>query len=467
HQPITVTVDNLTGYSTAPFIVTFGSTRISPSAFAAKVDFTTGSSPQGIAIGDVDGDGKADLVVSNYLSSTVSVFRNTSTTGSITSGSFAAKVDFTTGSYPWGVALGDVDGDGKLDIAVSNYGSNTVSVLRNTSSSGSISFAARVDFVTGAYPYAVAIHDLDGDGKPDLALANYTSSTVSVLRNTSFGGSISFAGKVDFGTGSGPKSIAVSDLDGDGKPDLVVGNSGASNVSVLRNTSSSGTIGFAAKVDFTTGSNAYGVAIGDLDGDSKREIAVSNYGSGTISVLRNTSTSGSITSGSFATKVDFTTGSGPFGIAIAPLDGDSKPDIVVTNSLSNSISVLWNSSTSGNISFVAKVDFPTASSPQAIAIGDIDGDGKLELAGTNTGSNSVSVLRNTIPSSSPTVTTNAATNITTTTATLNGTVNANGLTTTVRFIYGTTSGVYTDSLAATPGTVTGTNATPVLANISG
>ena len=117
-----------------------------------------------------------------YSSNTVSVFRNTSTSGTI---SFAAKVDFTTGTHPYSVSIGDIDGDGKPDLAVANYSSNTVSVFRNTSTSGTMSFAAKVDFTTGTTPHSVSIGDIDGDGKPDLAVANQDSNTVSVFRNTS------------------------------------------------------------------------------------------------------------------------------------------------------------------------------------------------------------------------------------------------------------------------------------------
>jgi hypothetical protein len=409
-QPISVTVGGETGYSyrvANPFVPTFVTKKsIMPGDFAAKVDFSTGDQPFGVAIGDLDGDGKPDLAVTNEGPNTVSVFRNTSTSGSITTGSFAAHVDFATGSDPVSVAIGDLDGDGKPDLAVANFDDHTVSVLRNTAVSGSIttgSFASKVDFTTGGGPESVAIGDLDGDGKPDLVVPNYNSTTVSVFRNTSTSGSIttgSFASKVDFATGSWPQFVAIGDLDGDGKPDLAVGNQGSNTVSVLRNTAASGSIttgSFASKVDFTTGSYPLTVAIGDLDGDGKPDLAVANSGENTVSVLRNTAISGSITSGSFAAKVDFATGSGPYSVAIGDLDGDGKPDLAVTNYSDNTVSVLRNTATSGSIttgSFASKVDFATGSTPYSVAIGDLDGDGKSDLAVANGNDNTVSVLRN-------------------------------------------------------------------------
>ena len=153
---------------------------------AAKVDFTTGSTPYEVATGDIDGDGKPDILVGNSASNTVSVFRNTATSGTITSGSLAAKVDFTTGTFPFGVAVGDLNGDGKADIAVINYNSNTVSVFTNTATSGTItsgSLAAKVDYTAGTNPSGIAIGDMDGDGKPEIVFANQGSTFVSVLHN--------------------------------------------------------------------------------------------------------------------------------------------------------------------------------------------------------------------------------------------------------------------------------------------
>jgi hypothetical protein len=374
--------------------------------FENKIDFSTGSAPNSVAIGDLDGDGKSDLAVANFGSSTVSVLRNTSTSGSLTSGSFAAKVNYWVGSYPYGIAIGDLDCDGKLDLVVPKScrceGGYSVAVLRNTSSSGSInsgSFSSSVDFTADYYPYSAAIGDLDGDGKPDLATANNTNETFSVLRNTSSSGSIgsgSFAGRLNFNAGSTmrPYDIAIGDLDGDGKADLAVANNGGNSVSVFKNTSTSGSIGFEFGVRVTAGSSPISVAIGDLNGDSKADLAVAHFGSSYVSVLRNTSTIGSF---SFATKVDFTTGTTPASVAIGDLDGDGKADLAVGNYSSNTVSVLRNTSSSGSIGFAGKVDFTTGSSPYSVAIGDLDGDGKSELAVANYMSDNVSVLRNADP----------------------------------------------------------------------
>ncbi|MDP3392399.1 FG-GAP-like repeat-containing protein [Sediminibacterium sp.] len=398
YGPITElnTGSSLAAYSLSNFnpIYSPAKTEITTTDFSPRVDFAAGTSPAAVAIGDLDGDGKPDMVVLNRISNLVSVYRSTSTSGSIVSGSFADKVDFTTGTDPRSIAIGDLDGDGKPDLAVANQTSKSVSVLRNTSTSGSIgsgSFAAKVDFATGANaPNHVAINDLDGDGKLDLVVAGG-----SVLRNTSTIGTVSFAAKQDFNTGTGAFSVVIGDLDGDGKPDLAVTNFSSTSVSVFRNISTSGTVSFATKVDFPTGAQPRTIAIGDLDGDGKPDLAVSNQGTASVSVLRNISTSGTV---NFATKYDLTTGNTPISLAIGDLDGDGKPDLAVTNYTQSSLSVFRNISTIGSIgsgSFADKVDFTSLANPYFVTIGDLDGDGKPDLVAGYFSVSFVSVIRNT------------------------------------------------------------------------
>ncbi len=416
-EPITVTVNGLTAYSSAPFVVTFeGNHLIDESTFAEKVDFATNDSPMEHGMGDFDGDGRVDLMVTGALDYEFSILRNIGSSGGITSGSFDSKIDFSTSYGPRGQAVGDIDGDGKPDIIIITDGVS-VTVFKNTSTSGTLdasSFTSSFTYTIGGGNVVltdIAVGDLDGDGKPDLAVTDqWTQNRVLVFKNTSSIGIISFSANVDFPTGVGPGKIAIADLDGDLKPELIVANNGGVNaegstISIFKNTSIAGTIdanSFAAKIDFNSGRYPSGLAIGDLDGDNKIDIAVTNYGSSSVSVLKNKITNSIINPDSFAPKVDFTTGNGPNGVAMGDLDGDGKLDLAVANAnfivggdLTRTISVLRNTSTMGEISassFAPKVDYSVGTNPMSIVIADFDGDSKPDLAVTNNNSNTISVL---------------------------------------------------------------------------
>ncbi|MEP1306555.1 MAG: FG-GAP-like repeat-containing protein [Balneola sp.] len=374
--------------------------QIDTNTFETKVDFTAGDQPWAMAIGDLDGDGKPDMAVANRVDNTVLLYLNTSSSGSISSGSFGTPSSISVGSgAPRGVDIYDIDGDGAKDLIVSNFDTNTLSVYRNTSSTGSISFATNVDLSATSGPWGMAFGDVDGDGKPDIAVANRGTTKISVFRNTSSVGSISFTTKSDFSTGSGPFNVALGDLDGDGKLDMVTGNRNDNDMSVHRNTSSVGSISFASKVDFTTAGNPAFAAIGDVDGDGKAEVLIANSGSSSISVYHNTASSGSITSSSFASKVDFSVGSSPTGIVVVDLDGDGKLDLGVNNANSDNISILRNTASSGSISsgsFATKVDFTAGDAPRKIEAADIDGDEGIDLVVVNSNSDNASVFRSTL-----------------------------------------------------------------------
>ena len=406
YQPISVLVNGLTAFSNKPFITTFADGGvIDACAFAAKVDITTGSAPYSVAVGDLDADGKPDLAVANQTGNTVSVYKNISTLGSLGSSSFEAKVDFVTGASPYFVMIQDLDGDGKPELIATSNGSDKVSIFKNNATPGVInssSFAAKVDFSTGQNPWIATVADFDQDGKPDLAIVNDVDNTVSILKNTSTTGVIntsSFASKVDFATGNFPIGIASGDLDGDGKVDLAVTNQTDNTVSVLRNTSTPGNIdatSFDPKIDFPTGLDPYSVAIGDLDGDNKPEIAVANYSSGSVSVFGNDCTVGTI---NFLTKEDFSSGAGSGTVSINDIDGNGKPDLNIASD-AEGISVLKNIGTSTPISassFSSRINF-TVPNPYGLAIADLDGNGKPDVVSTNSSGTTASILRNTVSS---------------------------------------------------------------------
>jgi hypothetical protein len=191
-----------------------------------------------VAIADLNADGRPDLAVANLNSNTVSVLLGNG------NGTFGVKTDFGVGSAPVSVAIADFNADGRPDLAVANGGygvGSTVSVLLGN---GDGTFGAKTDFGTGIIPSSVAIADLNADGRSDLAVANNNSGTVSVLLGNGDG---SFGSETEFGIGSGPLSVAIADINADGRPDLAVANSGSfpdyiGTVSVLINTGA-GTLG--------------------------------------------------------------------------------------------------------------------------------------------------------------------------------------------------------------------------------
>ncbi|HVS99469.1 MAG TPA: VCBS repeat-containing protein [Solirubrobacterales bacterium] len=300
--------------------------------------------------------------------------------GASASLAFQPHADYATGpdltSDPTSVAIGDFNGDGKPDLAVANRRSDSVSVLLGE---GDGRFAAEADYATGSSPFSVAIGDFNGDGRPDLAVANSGSDSVSVLLGHGDG---SFAAKADYATGTFPISVAIGDLNGDGKPDLAVADAGSGNVSVLLGI---GDGSFTPKADYATGTEPCSVAIGDLNGDGKPDLAVANRRSDSVSVLLGHG------DGIFAAKADYATGSSPESVAIGDLNGDDRPDLAVANRGADNVSVLLGE---GDGSFAAKADYATGTGPAAVAIGDLNGDGRPDLAVANFVSSSVSVLLN-------------------------------------------------------------------------
>lgn len=379
--------------------------------FGGTLDPAVGTNAANIAVGDLNGDGKLDLVTADYgnnAGSTVSVLLNTSTGTTV---SFAARQPFTTGPSPYGITLGDVDNDGRLDIVASNFGSatgTTVSVLRNTTPSGAPapSFAAKADFTVGAAPSGVALSDVDGDGYLDLLTSNQSSSTVSVLLNTRPApGIVSFAAKVDFPVGVRPGNIVAADIDGDGRLDLLTANSGASTVSVLRNTgTATGTASFVASADFPVGTGAINLAVNDLDGDGRLDVVTANNGATgkgtTVSVLRNTTATGTSVL-TFAASAEFAVGGGPYSVAIGDIDGDGRLDVAAANygatgvsGTGATVSVLRSTSTSGAISFATKADYSVGGGVNDVKLADIDGDGDLDILTANQDVSTTSVRLN-------------------------------------------------------------------------
>ncbi|MEG4634862.1 DUF4347 domain-containing protein, partial [Microcoleus sp. AR_TQ3_B6] len=334
------------GSNTASILLNTTPTGATTPTFAPQVPFATGAAPLGLSIGDFNGDTKPDLATANYVSNNVSILLNTTATGAATP-TFAPQVPFATGTKSDSLSIGDINGDRKPDLAVTNDSSANVSILLNTTATGAATptFAPQVPFATGARPFGVSIGDLNSDGLPDLVVTNYSSNNVSILPNTTAPGATTptFGTQVTFTTGAGPFGVTIGDINGDGKPDLALANTNSANVSILLNTTTTGaaTPTFATQITFATGSGPRFLSIGDFNSDGKPDLAVANDFSNTASILLNTTTTNAATA-TFAPQLTLTTGRYPRSISIGDFNSDGKPDLAVGNPGDDNASILLN-----------------------------------------------------------------------------------------------------------------------------
>jgi hypothetical protein len=285
---------------------------------------------------------------------------------------FNPAVNYAARSNPYAVYAADLNGDGEPDLAVANEGSRDVSVLINN---GDGTFAAAVNYEVGPHPHSVWAADLDGDGKSDLAVGD--DFDMSVLKNNGDG---TFAAPVHYAAGLSPRYVLAADLNGDGKPDLAAANVVSNDVSVLFN-NGDGT--FASAANYTVGSLPRSIFAADLDGDGDQDLAVANENSNNVSILFNNG------HGTFASAINYGVGNQPVSVFAADLDGDGDQDLAVATYGSQSVSVLKNN---GDGTFAMAVGY-AAGHPGSVIAADLDGEGKLDLVGADPISNSVWVLK--------------------------------------------------------------------------
>lgn len=376
------------------------SAQMKASDFRAKADITTLKYPTGVNIADVDGDGKKDVIIANEGTPFVSVYRNTvAANGDISSATFAARVNLSSGSSPIEtVIVADMNQDGLPDILASSYNNNLLCLFRNTSTSGIVSFV-RTNITLGYYIHNIAIGDINGDSKPDIAAINADAGTVTLYSNTSTSTTVSFATGYNIPVGGNLSAVTLADLDGDGKADLEVLVHDKALVSVYRNISAGGGAAidattFGARQDIATDAGAYAMAVADINSDSKADLAITNVNDqNTVSIFRNTSVGGTI---SFATPVNFVVGTHPMSITLADINGDGKPDIITGNwTSSGTISVLQNNTATAGTTllFYPQVSLTGGSTPQGIAVVDINADSKPDIVSANSYSGTFSVLQ--------------------------------------------------------------------------
>ncbi|HKA19487.1 MAG TPA: FG-GAP-like repeat-containing protein [Blastocatellia bacterium] len=340
-----------------------------PVSFAAAANFGVDSRPSQVVVGDFNGDGKQDLAVAD--SSNVSIWLGNgaggfsagtqlNTTGSLALGDFngdgnqdlaiaysinppifSGKVSiflgngagnftvggtFDTDRFPFSVAVGDFNGDGKQDLAVACDAADDVSILLGD---GAGNFSAATNFGVSSGPQSVAVGDFNGDGKPDLAVACIDGDKVSILLGNGAG---SFGPAISFNPGGSPRDVVVGDFNGDGKQDLAVSNPFASTASVLLG---DGMGSFGGATSFGVGSAPYSIiAVGDFNNDGKLDLAVPNVLSADVSILLGDGVGG------FSSAINFSVDLAPFSVAVGDFNGDGKQDLATTNLDANNVSIL-------------------------------------------------------------------------------------------------------------------------------
>ncbi len=352
--------------------------RTVPSFFGAPT-FAVGTTPVAEAVGDFNGDGRADLAVVNQASNTVSVLPGNG------DGTFKPRTDYAVGTTPLAVVVGDFNGDGKLDIVTANFASKTLSLLPGN---GDGTFQPKTDITLSTTPISLTAGDFNGDGKLDLAVATedlVTDYATILLGNGN--GTFQAPGNVTTqvaGHGSGPRlerysTIATGDFNGDGHTDLVVVNNEDTSaagrtlsadlpgtVSVLLG-NGAGTFQAAAK--FAVGTSPTTVAVGDFNGDGRPDFAVGNFASQTVSVFMNTG------GGNFAVPTGNAFGALPQSLTAADFNGDGRSELAVSFFNSHAVLLLSVQAGGGLQTTAAYV-----ANGGALTTADLNGDAHPDLA---------------------------------------------------------------------------------------
>ena len=334
--------------------------------------------PTGVVLGDFDNQDGLDLAITlsgvtvNDPGSVLVLLNDGTGQG------FAQIQQITVGLEPSGITVGFLDADGDLDIAVTNAGSDNVSILL-ASGFGDGTFNLPVNITVGDRPSAIAAGDFgeDGSGDIDLAVANEGDNNVQILTND--GAGTFNAGGGTFLAGIAPVSIRWDDLDDNKDLDLVVSNQGSDDISVFLN---AGGGSFDPVMNLAVGDGPVELATGDFDLDGNADIITANNGDGTVSVILNNG------DGTFVPAVNLPVGALPRSLTPIDLEGDLDFDIAViaNDDLCDPVvQVLRNDLTAGQLIFAAAADLVTGTDPAFVISGDLDGDLNEDLITVNDG----------------------------------------------------------------------------------
>jgi len=379
--------------------------------FLPVVTYDPGGQSLSVAVADVNGDGKPDMLVANACIAVPGSNHNSDCAeGSISvllgkgDGTFQSAVSYKSGgSLASSVAVADVNGDSKLDLLVANCGpigintcSHGTGVMGVLLGNGDGTFQPVVTYGSGGIgAVSVVVADVNGDGKPDLLVANECGTSSNCLPGSVAllvgNGDGTFQAATAFDVGNAIDSIAVADVNGDGKQDVLGGGGGENNnVGVLLG-NGDGT--FQPVVTYSSGGNtALSVAVADVNGDGKPDLLVGNQcdtsincAHGLVGVLLGTG------DGTFQPAVSYDAGgTGAGSVAVADVNGDGKADLVIAIAFYNTVAVLLGN---GDGTFQMATTYDSGGIlPRSVAAADLNGDGKPDVAVSNFCGNTIDCL---------------------------------------------------------------------------
>ena len=358
--------------------------------FRPSIDFVAGNLPLGVVAADFNGDGKADLAIANSQDQNIAVPLGKG------DGTFAATRSYRADLMSKAVAAGDLNGDGRSDLVVANFCGSDATCTSNGTATVFLAntdgtYRAASTIPLGLGPAAIALANLHGTGKLDLIALNSTDKTLSILAGNGDG---TFGALQRYSLAASPHAVLVGDFNGDGKADLAIasdcGQSTCTQPGTLDIWLGHGDGSLSASASYAVGFSPVSIAAADLRSTGHLDVVVANAcgddstckSSGTATVFTNDGT------GKLTASGEVSLGSAPSAIALGNLGGNGL-DLAVAQRGSNQVAVLHSN---GNGTFAAAVTYAVGTAPSALAIADFNGDGQADLAVANAQSSNVSVL---------------------------------------------------------------------------
>jgi hypothetical protein len=338
---------------------------------------STGNNPYSVIAVDVNGNGKLELITANSSANTLTVLTNAG------NGVFGISATLNVGNEPENVISADVNGDGRPDLISGNFASGTLTIYTNNGSGGFGSNATVVVSGIGSGVGTPCAVDVNGDGKVDLLVPLWYSNTVAVWTNNGSGG---FGSNATYNVGTNPVCVISADVNGDGRPDFICSSYTGHALTIYTN---NGSGGFGSNATLSAGFDLYGVTAADVNGDGYVDlISASPEGNGDLAVWTNNESGGFRFSANYFLGLSI----GPFTVAAADVNGDGYLDLITESFYNNTLIVLTNNGSGG---FAIASTPGVGNEPHGLCAADVNGDGKVDLVSANSGDSTVTVLFNT------------------------------------------------------------------------